>query len=96
MTPDEKRIVEWLPFKTAPKDGTPFLFCEAGSEPVYIGRYAQPTFEGVREANCLCYFSYTNTIGKNLFRHRGMIKCGLNPTHFALLPETPSGDHRKD
>ena len=79
----------WQPIATAPLDGRAFLFCVAGEEPVYIGAFRRPSVACVQEAKCLCYLSYTDTREKTYFRASGMIRCGLEATHWMPLPAAP-------
>ncbi|MFS0736974.1 hypothetical protein ABC347_07980 [Sphingomonas sp. 1P06PA] len=88
--PPAPAVQGWQPIETAPKDGTAFLFCMAGSSPTYIGRYGRPQVSDVTHERCLCYLSYTPTHDRNFFRLGGMIKCGIQATHWMPLPAPPA------
>ena len=79
----------WYDIETAPKDGSPFLFCEYGKKPVYVGFYGHPKFNNVIAELCLVYCSYVPNADKNYFRLGNFIRCGLKPTHWTHLPIPP-------
>lgn len=78
----------WFPWSTIDRAiKEPFLFCEEGKKPVYIGRFGEAYFREIVQKDMLLYCSYTNTLGKNYFRNGNFIVCGLRPTHWMYMPK---------